>query len=471
MPSARWRNDDSSGKSSASSNLVDVAAVLDEGGWGGYQKLVVLMCALVIIIDGMDNQLLAIAIPAIIRDWRVPRGVFAPILASGFVGMMVGGAVSGAIGDRFGRRLALISSVLLFGLATIGAAIAPNLVVLRLLRFFAGFGLQGATPTAAALVSEFVPLRHRALAVTLIVVCFPLGATAAGLVAIPVLPALGWRALFVIGGVMATLVAFALIRYLPESPWYLSRQPNRGSEVRRVLGRMGHAVAADAVFVDASESFPSTFIKAVLSPALRFDSVALWSAFFFCLLAVYAGMSWVPSILAGAGLGITVASAGITAFNLGGVFGAIAGALAIGRFGSRRTMLAMVVGAVVSALMMRAMTITVGSGAVAIVVMLGITGGLINAVQTTMYALAAHVYPSAVRATGVGAASSVGRVGAILSSFAGEWALEGGGSQAFFGVLAAAMLMVGVSLGLIRRHIPGSTGWPRHELPRPVEMS
>jgi AAHS family 4-hydroxybenzoate transporter-like MFS transporter len=218
---------------------------------------------------------------------------------------------------------------------------------------------------------------------------------------------------------------------------------------------MGNEIPANATFVDQREkSAPRASIKAVLSPTFRFDSFALWSAFFFCLLAVYSGSNWVPAILTGAGLSITIANTGIMAFNLGGVVGAISGALAIGRFGSRRTMLAMALGAIVSALVMRAMTITASSATLPIVVMLGITGGLINAVQTTMYALAAHIYPSSVRATGVGTASSVGRTGAILSPYAGNWALEAGGSRSFFGVLAFAMLMVGVCLGLIRRHIP-----------------
>ena len=86
--------------------------------------------------------------------------------------------------------------------------------------------------------------------------------------------------------------------------------------------------------------------------------------------------------------------------------------------------------------------------------MLGVTGGLINAVQTTMYALAAQVYPVSVRATGVGAATAVGRAGAIASTYAGAWALESGGSRLFFSLVAAAMLAVLVSLALVRRHIP-----------------
>jgi AAHS family 4-hydroxybenzoate transporter-like MFS transporter len=434
---------------------VDVGRVLDEGRWGGYQKLVVFMAALVIIIDGVDNQLLGVAIPAIMQDWAVPRSALAPILALGFVGMMVGGALAGVIGDRFGRRFALISSVVVFGFATISAAMAPNLIFLGIMRFIAGVGLQGAVPTAAALVSEYAPLRRRAFAVTLTIVFFPLGATAAGVIAIPVLPVLGWRAFFVVGGALAIAVALFLLRALPESPRYLARHSNRWAELATILRRLGHDVPREPVFFDRTEkSIDRVSLKALLTPDIRFDSFALWAAFFFCLLAVYSGGNWVPSILAGAGLNLTIANTGITAFNLGGVVGAICGALAVGRFGSRRTMITMAAGAIASALVMTQMNITAQSAPLPIILMLGVTGGLINAVQTTMYALATHIYPSAMRATGVGTASSVGRVGAIVSPFIGNWALEAGGSSFFFGLLAAAMTMVVASLGAIRRHVP-----------------
>ena len=91
-----------------------------------------------------------------------------------------------------------------------------------------------------------------------------------------------------------------------------------------------------------------------------------------------------------------------------------------------------------------------------ILVMLTLTGGLINAVQVTMYALAAHIYPSAVRATGVGAAAGIGRLGAILSGYAGAWAIDYRGSASYFAVIAVTMCATGVSLALIKRHVPAT---------------
>jgi AAHS family 4-hydroxybenzoate transporter-like MFS transporter len=437
-----------------SSEPVDISRLLDHGRWAGYQGFVVGLTALAVVIDGVDSQLLGIAIPSIAKDWSVASAAFAPVLASGFAGMMVGGAIAGIVGDRLGRRFALIASVLFFGLATIGASMAHSLVVLGVLRFFVGIGLQGASPNAAALVSEYVPLRHRAFAITATIVCIPLGATVAGLIAIPVLPALGWRALFAIGGLLSIAISIALLRFLPESPRFLVRRPHQWPELIRILGRMGQPLEPGARFVDSVEAgTPRAPLRAIFNTPG--DTVALWSAFFFCLLAVYSGFNWIPSMLTRAGLSRTVASTGITAYNLGGVVGALTGGLAIARFGSKSSMLTMCGGAMLGALAMRSMTFGANSPTVPIIVLLAVIGAFINATQVTMYALAAHVYPSAVRATGVGTATSVGRLGAILSTYAGAWALEMGGSALFFTLVAVAMLAVSVSLAVIGRQLPG----------------
>jgi MFS transporter, AAHS family, 4-hydroxybenzoate transporter len=434
---------------------LDVGRLLDEGRWTPHQRFVVLLAALAIVFDGLDNQLLGVAVPALMREWTVTRAVFAPVLACGMVGMMIGGAVAGMVGDGFGRRVALIGSVLVFALPTVAIAAADTLVTLGGLRFVAGLGLGGAIPNAASLASEYVPRRSRPLAVTLTIVCVPLGGTLGALLGGQVLPVFGWRILFVVGGALPVVVALVLLRFLPESPRYLARRPDRWPELARLLGRAGHEVPTNAAFTDATEAAVScASLAALFTPQLRRDSAALWGAFFSCLLAVYLGFNWIPSMLSGAGLGVSVASTGLAAYNLGGVAGAIAGGWLIGRFGSRVTMLSMAAGASAGALGLAALPMHAGADTTSIILMLGLTGGLINAVQTTMYALATNVYPTAVRATGVGSAVSFGRTGAVLSTYAGAWALEAGGSTAFFVCMAAAMAAALAALALVGRHVP-----------------
>jgi AAHS family 4-hydroxybenzoate transporter-like MFS transporter len=164
-------------------------------------------------------------------------------------------------------------------------------------------------------------------------------------------------------------------------------------------------------------------------------------------------------MLSAAGFSSSVASTGIAAFNLGGVVGALAGGVCITRWGSRVSMLTLAVLAVLSAAAMAAMPLIATAPVLPIIVMLTVTGGLINGVQTTMYALAAHVYPAAIRATGVGTAVSFGRAGAVLSGYIGAWALEYRGPVSFFLAIAAAMVVCWIALAFVRRHVePAQTG-------------
>lgn len=435
---------------------IDIGHLLDEGRWGSRQKLYVFLTALTIIFDGIDNQLLGVAVPAMMRDWSLTRGAFAPVLAAGMIGMMAGGAIAGLVGDRLGRRVALIGSVFVFGVLTALAALVDNLWTLATLRFLAGLGLGGAMPNAAALVSEYVPKRHRPFAVTLTIVCVPLGGTLAAFVSGYVMPVLGWRSLFAFGGILPVVVALILIKFLPESPRFLARHPDRWPDLVQTLRQIGHDVPDGSTFVDLSErAAVKASIGSLFTLEFRRETIALWGAMFACMLAVYSAFNWVPSLLA-TDLGLAVASNGLAAFNFGGVGGAICGGLVIARIGSRPTMLTMAAGAVAGAVMLAATPISATTSAASLILMLGFTGAMINAIQTTLYALAAHVYPTTVRATGVGTAVAFGRVGGVTSTFAADFALEAGGSRAFFGLIAASMAVVFAALAMVRRHVPGS---------------
>jgi AAHS family 4-hydroxybenzoate transporter-like MFS transporter len=245
--------------------------------------------------------------------------------------------------------------------------------------------------------------------------------------------------MFIAGGVLPIVAAAVLSRLLPESPRFLAERAERADR----------AASAGA---EAGRDRPAG-IRALFAPEFRRDTLALWVSFFSCLLCVYLAFSWLPSIIAGAGLGAAVASTGITVFNLGGVAGALAGGILITRFGSRITMLPMAAGAAAGAIMLSRMPLHAGTDVFRLMVLLTLTGGLINAVQTTMFALAAHVYPTAMRSTGVGTASSFGRIGAVLSGYAGPWALAYAGSASFFGLMGGSVFVTLLALAAVRRHI------------------
>jgi AAHS family 4-hydroxybenzoate transporter-like MFS transporter len=251
---------------------MDVGAAIDEGRWTGYQKLLIFGTALTIILDGVDNQLLPNAVPTLIQEWGRPRADFINALTIGPFGMMIGGLIGGILGDRLGRRTALLGSVMAFAVLTLAIAFANSIEMLAVLRFLAGVGLGGAMPNAATLASEYVPRRQRPFAVTLTIVCIPLGGAIAGELAARVIPAYGWRMLFILGGVIPIVLALVLWKVLPESPRYLAKRRERWPELTKTMRRIGHDIPPDVEYTEAAPAAvaapaKSASIGALFSPA------------------------------------------------------------------------------------------------------------------------------------------------------------------------------------------------------------
>ena len=438
------------------SAAIDISALLDRGAWTSYQKYLTVLAAVAVIFDGFDIQILGFAIPSLTREWGIARSAFAPVLALGLAGMSAGSPFAGYCGDRYGRRPALIGCLTLFGLSTVATAFVHSVAALAVLRFLTGIGAGGALPNASALVAEFAPARRRAAAVKLTIVCVPLGGMLGGFIAAHVLPLWGWRALYGIGGMLPLLFALALWAALPESPRFLAQRPSEWLHLKRLLARMGRTVPDGSAFEDRTERLAGTGrvgIRELLQAPLGHDTMGLWVAFFFCMSAVYLVFGWLPGMLTAQGLTVASASQGLAVHNLGGVFGVLLWAGLVTWLGSRGPLLSGALATAASALVILLVPVQMGGGKALLLVALGVNGLLINAVQTSMYALAAHVYPTAVRASGVAFAAAVGRVGAIVSSLLGA-VIIGAGAGAYWGTLAAAMICAFAGLAWVRSHYP-----------------
>lgn len=436
-------------------SAVDIGHTLDHGPFSSLQKWVVLMAALSIILDGFDGQLIGFAIPVIIKEWGIERSAFAPAVASGLIGMALGSAFAGYMADRIGRRLVIAASVALFGATTIAIGFAPNILAITMLRFIAGLGIGGALPSASTLTAEFTPLRYRTIAVTATIVSYPLGGMLAGLFASTVLPSLGWRAMFWIGGALPLAYSLVLLARLPESPRLMARHSAQWPQLRALLTRMQRPTAADAGFVDTAEQLVGQQQRAgfgaLFKDGLARDTLAIWMGFFMVMLASYSAFSWLPSMLTAEGLPVSMASSGLTAYNLGGVLGALGCAWAMARFGSRWPLMLACAGAAASALLLKG--VDFHRDASLLMLGLGVHGMFVNGVQAPMYALCAHVYATQIRATGTAAGLAFGRLGAILSSFAGAAIITSNGASGYLSLLGYAMVAALVALALVQRHI------------------
>jgi len=404
-----------------------------DDSWTALKAAGVLLAALSIIFDGFDNQALGLAIASIAREWSVTPSSFAPVSFIGLAGMTIGTAIAGVLGDRFGRRAMMIASVGLFGLFTLSTTLVHSMEMLTLVRFLTGLGLGGAMPNATALAAEFSPARARPLTVTATIVCVPLGGLLGGMVAAAILPAHGWRAMFLVAGAAPIALAAALALWLPESPRYL----------------------AEKAAPQPAGAGEKSNVAQLFTAGLGRDTVSVWAAFFLCLIAVYTTFSWLPATLSGAGFDQKTASLGLASFNFGGVAGALLAAVVITRIGSRLTMTALAIAGVIIA----GLVLMVGASQLShtlLLVALAALGFTVNGVQTTLFALASHIYPARIRATGVGAALGFGRVGAMASSLAGAYVLASGNTVGFFTILGLAMAGTTIALLAVSRHIPAN---------------
>ena len=214
--------------------------MLDDIPMSSYQIWSVLMIAATVILDGLDNQMLGLAAPSLLQEWGIDRTALGSVFALGFVGMAIGTLTSGWVGDRFGRRGALIIGVAIFGIATLLTGFSTALRQVAALKTLAGVGLGGVPGTASAMIAEFTPVRWRSVAVTFGVVCVSIGGILGGVAAALILPGLGWRWLFYIGGSVTMIFVAWLWFILPESPRYLADRPDRAVELDRILRRIGH---------------------------------------------------------------------------------------------------------------------------------------------------------------------------------------------------------------------------------------
>jgi AAHS family 4-hydroxybenzoate transporter-like MFS transporter len=442
---------DSVTKTTAQQQL-DVSLAIDGGNFTYFQKTIYVLAALAIIVDGFDGQMIGYAIPLIMKEWGTTRAAFSIAVASGLAGMAIGSLSAGVLADKFGRKPVLIASILLFGISTMLIGLSTDVQSIAFIRFFAGLGIGAALPAATTLTAEFVPMRYRTMAVTTAIVCYPAGGMLAGIAAAQILPIQGWRVFFYFGGSIAIALALLLYFTLHESPKFLARQSSRWKELRGLLPKMAIDVSpikefTDGVVMAARKGHISELFRA----GRAFDTSWLWLAFFMIQLSIYSAYSWLPTMLVTEGLSPAMSGMGLTAYNFGGIFGAILCAAAINRFGSRRPMIFWAAMSAITAFGLK--LVTISATPETFLWGLGFHGLFVTALQCAMFALCAHIYPTEIRTTGAATAMAFGRLGAFVSAFAGAAMITAGGSSAYLNLLGGSMVVTTLGLAVLRGHI------------------
>jgi AAHS family 4-hydroxybenzoate transporter-like MFS transporter len=388
---------------------VDVSQLIDERPLAPLQKLIIVLCGLVVLLDGYDIQTMALAVPSLASEWGILPSKFGLALSASLIGLMVGAGLLAPLGDKYGRRPLLVGGMALLGLASLGTAFSTVPIHLVVWRFVTGLGLGASIPNGTALTSEYMPARRRAALVTLMFCNMAVGAFAAGFTAPAIIEAWGWRGIFVVGGVLPLFVSLVLFFFAPESVRFLLARNPDDARIGKVLLRI--APDTNAAFVRSeARAADRQSVLALFVREYRLRTLLISCAFILNLFVLYTLISWIPTLLRSAGWAAANASRGVGIINAGGV---VAGLLISGFVDRNRTLPAMLV-AYIGVAVSLALFMILPSGAIWWL-LLGVIGGGTSGAQMTLNALAAAIYPPVIRATGVGWATSVGRVGAALA--------------------------------------------------------
>jgi MFS transporter, AAHS family, 4-hydroxybenzoate transporter len=356
------------------------------------QLQTIVLCGIVVVLDGFDTQCMGFLVPVISENLGIPLPAFGPVLSAALVGLMIAAMASGPIADRWGRRWVVIVSVFVFALFALLTARANTLRELVLLRFLTGLGLGGAMPNAVALTSEYTPKRLQAIVIGAIFVGMPAGAVVASQAAAIMIPLWGWRSVFVLGGILPLVFAIVLIAVLPESAEWIEAR-SRGRAIVR-------------------EGLP---VRHLFTEGRALGTFLLWVPFFMNLLILYFVLSWLPSLLRQSGLPVAAGVQAVAAFSLGGMIGTLTQGHIMRTIGTR---IALVVEFAVCMFLIPSLASTASSLPLTLATIF-ILGIAVQGAQAGLNALAAMFYPTAIRATGIGWALGVGRVGSIVGPSVG----------------------------------------------------
>ena len=409
-----------------SSDTIDVRALLDSRPVGRWQKWMILLCFLVVVMDGFDVVIMGFVGPALKEAWGWTNDDLAPVLSAALVGLTLGALTAGPLGDRFGRRRVLCSSVMLFGLFTLLVACADSRWQFIVCRFIAGFAMGGIMPMVATFAREVSPASRSSLLVTIVFSGFTVGAAGGGFLSAWLVPHHGWESVFVLGGAVPLLLSVVMAFFLPESLTFLVHRGGSRAQIRRIVEHCAPGCTDEQTTYVVPEppkvEGATNPVRIVLNAHYRLGSLMLWLAYFLHLFLVFLLGSWMPTMIRDSGMQTDEASIISAMFQLGGPLGSVMLGWLMDRYSPHRMLaLAYATGAVMLLLMSSVAGHYVLMCIVAFLIGVGFNGG-----GTGMNALSTNFFPLPARATGNSWMHGIGRTGAIISAFAGAWMLNAG---------------------------------------------
>ncbi len=423
------------------------------GEQGAATRWVVVLCWVAVALDGFDLVVLGAVTPALLeyQEWGLTAPQIGVITSYGLVGMMIGALGIGTLADVIGRKACILISVVSFSIFTAALAFAPSPEIFGLFRFLAGLGLGGLIPTAATMVSEFARIRRGSSSITFMMTGYHVGGVLTALLAIPILPSLGWRAMFVLGAIPAIALVPLMLKNLPESTSFLVARGRR-AEAEKLASQYGISLEPEEVREvqteeRASEGGRFGALKTLFSGGYLLATLAFWVASFMGLLLVYGLNQWLPTIMRDAGYALGAALAFLLVLNVGAVIGLLIAGPVADRYGSK---VACTGWFALAAVFLFLLSVQMPLPLTYIAVF--VTGVFVFSAQVLLYAYVSKHYPTSGRGTALGWAAGIGRIGAICGPIFGGMLLGAGLAVPWgFYAFAAVGLLGSIFISVVPR--------------------
>lgn len=388
---------------------VNINETIDNAKFILFHWKVLVWCLLIIIFDGYDLVIYGVALPLLMQQWSL-TAVQAGLLASAALfGMMFGAMIFGTLSDRLGRKKTIMICVTLFSGFTFLGAFATNPVEFAILRFIAGLGIGGVMPNVVALMTEYAPKKIRSTLVAIMFSGYAIGGMTSALLGAWLVKDMGWQIMFLIAGIPLLMLPI-IWKFLPESLAFLIKS-GKEEQAKQIINKLlpTRDIHQNTQLVFNENIHHEAPVKALFQDGRAFSTFMFWIAFFMCLSMVYALGSWLPKLMLQAGYSLGASMLFLFALNIGGMVGAIGGGALADRFHLKPVITSMfVIGA--------AALILLGFNSPQIVLysLIALAGAATIGSQILLYTFVAQFYPTTVRSTGMGWASGIGRIGAII---------------------------------------------------------
>ncbi|AIL61673.1 MFS transporter [Pseudomonas alkylphenolica] len=397
---------------------VNIYALVGDSKFNRFHGRILFWCMLILIIDGYDLAVVGAALPAIMQDMNVDPTSAGIMAGSALLGTMLGAIFLGTLADRIGRPRMIAICVALFSIFTAVAGLADDPVSFSIARFIAGLGIGGVLPVCTAQMGEYSPLKLRTRLITLVFAGYSVGGILVALTAKQLIESYGWQWVFYVAGLPVLLIPF-ILKSMPQSIGYLLRN-GRQDELREIVGKIepGRAVADTLVVTGnaAVQNTQATPVRDLFKQGRGFSTVMIWTAFMTGLFMVYALNSWLTKLMAMAGFSLGSALNFVIVFNLGSIAGAMVGGWLSDKLSIKHVLVCFYITGAIALTLLGYTRDTTALFAVVFLV-----GASTLGTQLLAYAYAGDFYPSEIRSTGVGFASGVGRIGAIVAPVLIGW--------------------------------------------------